>query len=133
MNWLKFFKKKNEVWKYKYQSYEIMITMKRERAKASKVSLYINGEKVNESLLRLNAGLEGTLPNGEIVFTRLHSGIDNVECYVIVGKKPPLEKHGKDISDDEVATFAAMGMLTSEFHQLPDHRHRKSIAPGRKE
>lgn len=132
MNIFNLLKRKNEVWKYKYQSYEIMITMKRFRGRASRVILYINGEKVNEGLLRLECIMEGTLPNGETVFARLNFGVDNVNCYVIVGHKPPLERHGKDISDDEVATFAAMGMLTSEFHQLPDHR-RKPISPGRKE
>ena len=117
---MKFFEKKNEVWKYKYQSYEIMITMKKATTKASHVALYINGEKVNESLLRLHTWLEGTLPTGQTVFVRMESGLDNINCDVIVGRKPHLEKHGKNISDDEVATFAAMGMLTGEFSQLSE-------------
>ncbi len=114
--------RKNEVWKYKYQAHEIMITLKKPvlASKAARITLYINGEKVNESTLRLLACLEGTLPDGKIVFAQLKSGVDNIDCFVIIGEKPPLEKHGKNISDDEVATFAAMGMLTSEFHQLPD-------------
>ncbi|GEM_PF-3040689 len=120
MNFSNPFQKKNEIWKYKYQSHEIMITMKRSKAKASKVALYLNGEKVNEALFRLHACLEGTLPTGETVFVRLESGMDNIDCFIIVGKKPSLEKHGKDISDDEVAAFAAMGILSSEFHALPD-------------
>lgn len=117
---MKFFEKKNEVWKYKYQSYEIMITMKKASTKASHVALYINGEKVNESLLRLHAYLEGTLPTGQTVFVRMESGLDNINCDVIVGRKPHLERHGKNISDDEVATFAAMGMLSGEFSQLSE-------------
>jgi len=120
MSFPNLFQKKNEIWKYNYQSHEIMITMKRSSAKASNVTLYINGEKVNEGLLRLHTSMEGSLPSGETVFIRMESGIDNIECHVIVGKKLSIEKHGKDISDDEVATFAAMGMLSTEFRQLPE-------------
>ncbi|MBR1555528.1 MAG: hypothetical protein IJ644_09075 [Oscillospiraceae bacterium] len=120
MNFSNPFQKKNEIWKYNYRSHEIMITMKRSNAKASKVTLYINGEKVNEGLMRLHASMEGSLPSGETVFIRMESGLDNIECHVIIGRKLPLEKHGKDISDDEVATFAAMGMLSTEFQKLPE-------------
>jgi len=115
------FQKKNEIWKYKYNTHEIMITMKRSSAKASRVSLYINGEKVNEGLFRLHANLEGSLPSGETVFIKLESGLDNIECQVIVGKKLSLEKHGKDISDDEVQTFATMGLLSAGFPQITDN------------
>lgn len=129
----KIFKGKNEIWSYRYQNYEIMITMKHSSfAKASKVCLYIDGEKVNEGILRFTCYLEGTLSNGEFVFTILHAGLDDVQCNMLVGKKPILKRHGKNISDNEVDTFATMGLLSAEFHQLPDHRH-KPIPPGRKE
>lgn len=121
MGFINPFQKKNEIWKYKYNTHEIMITLKRSSTKASRVALYINGEKVNEGLLRLHANLEGSLPSGETVFIKLESGLDNIECQVIVGKKLSLEKHGKDISDDEVQTFAAMGMLSSGALQLPEN------------
>ena len=114
------FQRKNEIWKYKHNAHEIMITLKRSSAKASKATVYINGEKVNEGLFRLHSNMECTLPSGETVFIKLESGLDNIDCQVIVGKKLSLERHGKDISDNEVETFATMGMLSSGTLQISD-------------